>query len=128
MPDDFTADTKRALDLLGMALLQQLERPGDGDWSSVDFHARRGPAPPELVSASDETTEAYKMSLTVTVSGEERLRIPRPPAIAACRELDRVSTLGGRPRWRAVRLLLSRNSDGSPKYRCWWEYDQQADS
>ena len=63
MPDDFTAETKQALDLLGMALLQQLERPGDGDWSAVDFRASRGPAPPELLGAADEASEGFKIEL-----------------------------------------------------------------
>jgi hypothetical protein len=127
MSEEFTTATRIALDQLGQALLEQLDPDSDAPWSLVELRARREDEPPERVLKElGPAQEYFKMSLSVTVEGIAYPKIPRPNALAACRELDRVSTTEGHPRWRGVRFQLSRNPDGAPRYQCWWEYDSPA--
>jgi hypothetical protein len=111
----FLPETDAALQRLGNALVAQLESPNRETWSELQFEATRA-----LLEPFGET---HRMRLTVSCPNGEFPLIPRPAVVEACAELDRVSTLGSRPRWRNVRLLL-RRAEGGVSFKCWWGYDQ----
>ena len=107
-------ETGEALNRLAYALVRQLESPTRESWTQLDFLATR-------VALAD-SCETHKMSLTVWRAGGDVPLIPRPEANEACSELDRVATLGQRPRWRSLRLVM-RRVDGRVSYKCHWSYD-----
>jgi hypothetical protein len=112
--DDYIAETDAILKQLGAALVQQLYPPNSEDWTELDFSATRAVLEPY--------GETHRVRLTVRRPEGDFPLIPRPEAQAACAALDHISTLGDRPRWRTVRLLLRNAADGV-KWQCWWEYD-----
>ena len=120
--------TKAALDSLGQALLAQLDPDEGSRWLTVEFRASREALRPELAAAvrAEAGIDSYRMEMSVRLPEGDQVRIPRPGAVEACAELDRLSELAGGPRWRSMRFLLSRQADGRPQYQCWWEYDQPA--
>ncbi len=112
--EEFVSETQEALKRLSLALVRQLDSPNRESWTQLEFSATRAVLPGH--------GETHTMRLTVWQADAEFPLIPRPEAIEACAELDRISTLGQRPRWRSVRLLLG-HANGELSYRCWWTYD-----
>lgn len=115
MDRDFVPETDALLRRLGNALVVQLESPNRESWTELQFAATRAGFGPH--------GETHRMRLTVRRPDGEFPLIPRPEAAEACAELDALSILGGRPRWRSVRLLLRRTED-AVSFQCWWDYDQ----
>jgi hypothetical protein len=111
---NYIPETDAILKQLGTALVEQLYPPNSEDWTELEFTATR--------AVVDPYGETHRMRLTVRRPEGDFPLIPRPEAHEACVALDQVSTLGGRPRWRSVRLLLSKDGEGI-SWRCWWEYD-----
>ena len=107
-------ETQEALKRLSDALVDQLEPPHQGSWTQLEFTAKRATLP--------EHGEGHAMRLTIWQPQGEFPLIPRPEAMQACAELDRISSLGHRPRWRSVRLVL-RRTEGEVSFQCWWTYD-----
>ncbi len=112
--EEFVPETQQSLNRLSYALIAQLDSPSRETWTQLEFSAARVQHP--------QYGETHTLRLTVSQPQGDIPLIPRPEAIDACNELDRLSILGGRPRWRALRLLL-RRVDGQVSYQCWWDYD-----
>jgi hypothetical protein len=119
MTQDFVPETKSALDALGQALVAQLDWPNREEWKTLEFTAAREVIPPY--------GETHRTCLTVSVADGNYPLLPRPAAFEALAELDRVSTLGGRPCWCRVKLLLTRDEE-AVSFKCWWEYDERPNS
>jgi hypothetical protein len=111
---NFVPETDTILQRLGAALVEQLYPPNSESWTQLEFQATRAVIEPY--------GETHRLKLSVRTPDGDFPLIPRPEAQEACAELDHVSTLGGRPRWRGVRLLLTRQGDGVT-FQCWWDYD-----
>jgi hypothetical protein len=112
--EEFVPETHDALKRLSYALVNQLESPNRESWTQLEFTATR--------AVLAEYGESQTMRMTVWQPQGDFPLIPRPETTDACADLDRVSTLGQRPRWRSVRLLL-RRVDGEVSFQCWWTYD-----
>lgn len=84
--DDLVPETHEALKRLGHALVSQLEPPHEDSWTQLEFTAKRVLLP--------EHGETHAMRLSVSQPQGEFPLIPRPEAMQACAELDRISGLG----------------------------------
>jgi hypothetical protein len=125
--DEFAERTQAAVVSLSTALLEQLDPATDAGWTAVEFRARNAVTPEILAEALGAPgSEGVRMTLTLTINGEQHLRIPRAGVVRACHDLGQVATHANMPAWRAVRLVLTREPDGEPRYQCWWEYDNPA--
>jgi len=111
----YVPETEAALQLLGGALVAQLDPPNSEEWSDLEFSAYR------VEKTGPE--EVHRLKLEVTGPSGSFPLIPRPEAWEACLELDRLATLGGRPRWRGFTMHLKRQS-GEISYESAWQYDE----